>query len=115
LVRWLADRRNTGSESDSSPGVLLSSGLIAGGALAGVLAASLRLAPDEWGWMDKLNLGPAVDRWFADFGSRSLGMDPGFSLSASRWPTMIAFGILALVLIVVAVRRPGGAAAVEEA
>jgi len=111
LVRWLADRRGAGSESDSSPGVLLSSGLIAGGALAGVLAASLRLAPDEWGWMDKLNLGPGIDRWFADLGSRSLGLDPAFSLSASRWPTVVAFGILALVLVVVAVRRPRESAA----
>src|SRR5262249_35649357 len=37
MVRWLVDRRSKKSdaEGDSSPGVLLSSGLIAGGALAG--------------------------------------------------------------------------------
>jgi putative OPT family oligopeptide transporter len=50
LVRWLADwraRRNAGdrviseSESDMSPGVLLSTGYIAGGAIAGVVVAFL--------------------------------------------------------------------------
>ena len=50
LVRWLADwrtRRTAGdreiseSESDMSPGVLLSTGYIAGGAIAGVVVAFL--------------------------------------------------------------------------
>jgi putative OPT family oligopeptide transporter len=42
IVRWLVDRRRRGAsaaESDSSPGVLLSSGLIAGGAIAGMTLA----------------------------------------------------------------------------
>lgn len=97
MIRWFTDwwtKRGTESEaeSDSSPGVLLSSGLIAGGALAGVLAAFLRLAPDEWGWMDVLNLGPMVDRW-------------GGSITSSRWPTMAAFGVLVVVLLGVSMWR----------
>jgi uncharacterized oligopeptide transporter (OPT) family protein len=43
LVRWWVDRKQgkaaSESEGDSSPGVLLSSGLIAGGAIAGMVLA----------------------------------------------------------------------------
>ena len=47
LVRWLIDRRmpaaeREGPESDSGPGVLFSSGLIAGGAITGVILAGLQ-------------------------------------------------------------------------
>jgi hypothetical protein len=42
LVRWLVDRRRgTASESDAGPGVLYSSGLIAGGSLMGLGVAAL--------------------------------------------------------------------------
>ena len=39
VIRWLVDRlaRHSATESESSPGILLSSGYIAGGTLAGVL------------------------------------------------------------------------------
>ncbi len=42
IVRWLADRKNKsagGTEAEFSPGVLLASGLIAGGAIAGLTQA----------------------------------------------------------------------------
>ncbi len=42
MVRWLVDRKakqKTASENDSAPGVLFSSGLVAGGAIAGMLVA----------------------------------------------------------------------------
>jgi uncharacterized oligopeptide transporter (OPT) family protein len=47
LVRWLIDRKvpaaqREGPESDSGPGVLFSSGLIAGGAIMGVVLAGLQ-------------------------------------------------------------------------
>jgi putative OPT family oligopeptide transporter len=43
LVRWLVDRRRgTDSESDAGPGVLYSSGLIAGGSLMGLGYAALQ-------------------------------------------------------------------------
>ena len=47
ILRWLIDRRLTpeerlGTEADSGPGVLFSSGLIAGGAITGVLLAALQ-------------------------------------------------------------------------
>jgi hypothetical protein len=46
VIRWLVDRRLTplereGPSADSGPGVLFSSGLIAGGAIMGVVLAGL--------------------------------------------------------------------------
>jgi hypothetical protein len=53
-VRWLVDRRRGASESDTSPGTLLSSGYIAGGSLAGVAINLLHIP--EGGWMNALDL-----------------------------------------------------------
>jgi hypothetical protein len=55
VIRWLIDWINPAKpeESESSPGVLLSSGYIAGGSLIGVLAAFLNFKED---WLQKLNL-----------------------------------------------------------
>jgi hypothetical protein len=63
VVRWLVDRLNPSrpEESESSAGVLLSSGYIAGGAIVGVMAAFLNFR-DEW--LKALNLKPAFDRLF---------------------------------------------------
>jgi hypothetical protein len=48
MVRYVVDRVRGGSaaESEFSPGTLLSSGYIAGGAIAGVLIAFLEIASD---------------------------------------------------------------------
>ena len=51
VIRWLVDRRRTpaereGPDADSGPGVLFSSGLIAGGAIMGVVLAGL--AARQW-------------------------------------------------------------------
>jgi putative OPT family oligopeptide transporter len=51
VIRWLVDRRNRpaardGPDADSGPGVLFSSGLIAGGAIMGVALAGL--AARQW-------------------------------------------------------------------
>jgi putative OPT family oligopeptide transporter len=55
MVRWLVDRRSqrTAAESEMSPGVLLSSGYIAGGAIAGILIALLALSED---WVQRVSL-----------------------------------------------------------
>lgn len=61
MIRWLVDRiRNRGkaenaAETEFSPGVLLASGYIAGGAIAGTLLAFLRI-PAEGKFADALNL-----------------------------------------------------------
>lgn len=51
LIRWLAERSKrrskTETESDSSPAVLLSSGLIAGGSIAGITLAIISIN-DRW-------------------------------------------------------------------
>jgi hypothetical protein len=54
LIRWLVDRKRRGessSEAESSPGMLMASGLIAGGAICGVLQAGL-LASDKGELLD---------------------------------------------------------------
>ncbi len=57
-IRWVVDKRKKGSEadSDSSPGVLLSSGLIAGGAIGGIIwAVQKGLENAGVGWMVTLS------------------------------------------------------------
>ncbi len=60
IVRWFVDRatRDKANEldADSGPGVLFSSGLIAGGAIMGVLLAALAAKR----WDEKLNLGASM-------------------------------------------------------
>ena len=53
VVRWLVERRmapeeREGPAADSGPGVLFSSGLIAGGAIMGVLLAALAASPSHY-------------------------------------------------------------------
>jgi len=56
MLRWLIDRKNGGKveDSDTSPGVLLSSGLIAGGAIAGIGLALIAL---NEAFSAKMNIG----------------------------------------------------------
>src|SRR5205823_5643640 len=66
LVRWLANRKlaslkRSEAEEESGPGVLASSGLIAGGSIAGMLIAFASGASDRF--MASLNLG----RYFESF------------------------------------------------
>src|SRR5262245_26901046 len=85
VMRWIVDWANPpkAEESESSPGVLLCSGYIAGGSLVGVLAAFLNFN-DEL--LRKLNFGPVVDRMF------------GEGASETRWTTMTAFGLMLVLL-----------------
>jgi hypothetical protein len=83
LVRWLIDRQRGGeAESDAGPGVLFSSGLIAGGSLMGLGVAAL--APDRLTWLrEALNLGPRF-------------LPPAFVASAI--PGLLAFLLIASLL-----------------
>ncbi len=60
MVRWFVDRATRDKvnelDADSGPGVLFSSGLIAGGAIMGVLLAALAAKR----WDEKLNLGASM-------------------------------------------------------
>jgi hypothetical protein len=84
LVRWAADRirRTPPAESDSSPAILLSSGYIAGGAIAGILIAVLAIAPGASTALDLSRRLPA-------------------SWNESPWPALVAFGALTVMLFLV--------------
>lgn len=87
VVRWLVDRRrNAPDDGDTSPGVLLSSGYIAGGSIGALVAAFL--AFDE-ALLKSLSLGHHV----ADV---SIGGTPW---GESNVPVMLAFGALVAVLV----------------
>jgi putative OPT family oligopeptide transporter len=83
MMRWLADKFNRGGAgSDSGPGVLLSSGYIAGGSIAAVLISFLNFDQD---------LVEAI--------SLSATLPSGWK--ASIWPAVTMFGLLAVILFIV--------------
>ncbi len=63
VVRWLVERRTgiTGEAADSGPGVLFSSGLIAGGAITGVLLAALTVYKLDTAYDLGSKLGPLAE------------------------------------------------------
>ncbi len=108
FVRHLADRRAArgAAEAESSPGVLFASGLIAGGAIAGLLYAVLAgleassPGPDGVPRPESLlrHLGLVLsERW--------LGPDASAALVANAWWTLAPFLVLAIGLFLVAARR----------
>ncbi len=86
LVRAAVDRikKTEADESDSSPAVLLSSGYIAGGAIAGILIAILAIVPSV---SNRLDLSRQLSKEWND----------------SPWPALAAFGLMMLVLFLVGV------------
>ena len=105
-VRWLVDRRRGGTESDASPGTLLSSGYIAGGSLAGVAVNLLHIP--EGGWMDALDLPSRLagrPGWLPAL-VEALGDSPRAHPVASVLFGSVLFLALATHLWRVAVRTP---------
>ena len=84
LVRAAVDRiqRTPAEESDSSPAVLLSSGYIAGGAIAGILIAIVAILP---GASRRLDLSTRLSASWND----------------SPWPALAAFGAMTAMLFLV--------------
>ncbi|WZP01004.1 oligopeptide transporter, OPT family [Isosphaeraceae bacterium EP7] len=85
LARAWIDRKRTPAEaedSDSSPAVLLSSGYIAGGAIAGILIALVELLPSVKAALDVSKVLPAG--WLEN-----------------PWPSLGAFGVMVIVLLLV--------------
>jgi len=84
-VRWAVDRRakHSAAESESSPGILLSSGYIAGGTIAGVLGVMLAFLPQDW------------------FDATQLNQHLPAKWNASPWPAVVAFSVLMLLLLLV--------------
>ena len=95
VLRGLVDRvrRFTPEEAETSPGTLMSTGLIAGGSLAGIIIALLKIFED---------LGQMLD-----FSIRTDGGGVDYHV-----PAIWAFGVLAAILLVVGLagKRPIAAA-----
>jgi putative OPT family oligopeptide transporter len=89
LVRAVVDRAHqmTPEESDSSPAILLSSGLIAGGSIAGILMALREVLP---GLKKALDLTPYLPK--------------GWNDDTTIGPALLAFGVLVAVLLWVGFR-----------
>ncbi|HKQ46981.1 MAG TPA: oligopeptide transporter, OPT family [Phycisphaerae bacterium] len=89
MARYFADRlaRRSAAESEMSPGVLLSSGYIAGGSIAGIVCAVFAAFATDLS--KKLEIGVTV------FGEAA----------NSAWLPMIPFGLLVLVLLVIGGRK----------
>jgi len=83
MVRALADHftKRTADEGDSSPGVLLSSGYIAGGSVAAILIIFLTLIPGFSGWLD-------------------IGSRLGEEWNASNLPALLSIALLLIPLLV---------------
>jgi putative OPT family oligopeptide transporter len=85
MVRYAADKLSgNADESDSSPAVLLSSGYIAGGAIAGVLIGFMAF---NQSWLDKINLASLLPTAWV----------------TSDWPAVATFAFLIFVLFLTGV------------
>jgi putative OPT family oligopeptide transporter len=106
LVRWLVDRRHRpalaarglseeviAAETDKSPGVLLASGYIAGGAIAGIVIAFLSGVD----WMKPVD--QALEAW-------ATTRNPFFQGAWSDLLALLPFALLAGYLLAVGLRRP---------
>ena len=93
MVRALADQftQRTADEGDSSPGVLLSSGYIAGGSVAAILIIFLSLIPGFAGLLD-------------------IGSRLGESWNASNLPALVSIGVLLIPLLVSGLQAAGSSA-----
>jgi putative OPT family oligopeptide transporter len=95
LLRWLSDRARgvsaSEAETETSPGVLLSSGYIAGGTLCGLIIAFFAFLPD-W-WNNALNIG------------QNFGMDWPDEAMGAKLIAVAAFVVLALILLWVGMQR----------
>ncbi len=111
VMRWIVDRVNPpkAEESESSPGVLLCSGYIAGGSLIGVIAAFLNFRED---WLAKLNFQSAYESIFLSAAQREMLKAPSIPTEelgkiterlalVGTSTTMVAFGLMLVVLLIV--------------
>jgi putative OPT family oligopeptide transporter len=101
VLRWLADRFRgrsaSESETETSPGVLLASGFIAGGTLCGLIIAFFAFLPDAFN--KALELNKFVGSWYTEDSVHAKAV------------ALATFVLLALILLRVGSRRTplGGA------
>jgi hypothetical protein len=93
FVRWLVDRKQktSAAEAEFSPGMLMASGLIAGGAILGVINAGLLIAENR----DVFSLKPFNLGRFL----------PPSLVTNESWYPMLMFGIMAAALYWVASKK----------
>jgi putative OPT family oligopeptide transporter len=99
VVRWLADKRTgtvASADEELGPGNLFSTGLVAGGALAGVIYAMLAAKMDEG--LEKLSARASIGSAIGDGGYQLLGV--GF------------FVVMGVVLFRIATRKQAEVASV---
>jgi putative OPT family oligopeptide transporter len=108
MVKWFIERKakdKSAAESELGPGALFSSGLIAGGALTGIVIAALIGAPagkgpdgKDMNWLDKLNgmVGGKLD-----------SATNGFLSNNGDLLGIIAFAVLGIILYSYARGRKG--------
>jgi putative OPT family oligopeptide transporter len=104
IIRSLVDsfhRVPKDKEDDSSPSVLLSSGYIAGGAIAAVLISFLNFRKE---WLEALDLSNWLG-WEENGKMLAEQGDVYRSFLFSNGPALIAFGALAVVLLIVGLLR----------
>jgi putative OPT family oligopeptide transporter len=94
VIRWLVERRfqsqeRSLAEIESGPGVLASSGLIAGGAIGGIVIAAIA---GKFGSADKLSELAGL--------SQALG-----HLATDNWPALVLFALMGFGLYRVGLRR----------
>ena len=112
FVRWVADRRSglSSAEAESSPGTLFASGLIAGGAIAGLLYAALSgLETRALGADGVLRPVPLLQGWGLVLSQRLFGPETARALASSAAWSIAPFLALAALLCVVAARVRGRA------
>jgi putative OPT family oligopeptide transporter len=100
VIRWFVDRwHRTGAdgEDDSSPAVLLSSGYIAGGAIAAVLISFMNFRPALLKAVDFAAPVPPAGTESTSWVAGVIPMD----LLENSWVALSAFGVLALVMLIV--------------
>ncbi len=100
VIRWAVDRYHRvvpGGEDDSSPAVLLSSGYIAGGAIAAVLISFMNFRPNL---LQSVNMSAPAPAEGQEVVSMFAGMLPTWWLDSSI-PALSAFGVLCVVMLLV--------------
>ena len=105
MARWFADRRSKASaqEAESSPGVLFASGLIAGGAIVGLIATALE-------GLETTTTGPdgvprpvtLIKHWGLELSYKIFGEQGGAALEANAWWSILPLLALGALLYWVA-------------
>jgi putative OPT family oligopeptide transporter len=105
MVRFVADtlrgKPKSEAESETSPGVLLASGYIAGGTLCGLIVAFFTFLPDSFN--ETINLGLHMFGTPNEKGKMEWKPD---DVGWAKVLSVVVFGLMALFLVYVGTRKP---------